>query len=169
MDTMSNDDAVTPAPATRTSAREINDSIRYTAYAVYSRSGELDTPDDKATAELTELVAELAEQDVLIRGFYDVSALRADADLMVWWHAPTAEALQPAARGLRRTAVGRSLSRPGRPWACTARPSSTRATCRRSWPARRRRSGPPSTRSSGPTSGTCCRTRNAAACWSSTE
>ena len=110
MDDMSNDDAVTPAPATRTSARQINDSIRYTAFSVYSRAGELDTPDDKATAELTELVASLEERDVLIRGFYDVSALRSDADLMVWWHASTAEALQQAARELRRTAVGRSLS-----------------------------------------------------------
>ena len=114
---MSNDDAVptrtvseTTAPTrTRPSAREINDGIRYTAYAVYSRAGELDAPDDKATAELTELVTTLAAQDVLVRGFYDVSALRSDADIMVWWHAATAEALQAAARSLRRTAVGRSL------------------------------------------------------------
>ena len=47
--------------------------------------------------------------DVTVRGFYDLSGMRADADLMVWWHAPTAEALQAAARSLRRTAVGRSL------------------------------------------------------------
>ena len=116
---MSNDDAVpspSPAPSTapairtKPSAREINDGIRYTAYAVYSRVGELDAPDDKATAELTDLVATLAEQDVLIRGFYDVSALRADADVMVWWHSGSADALQSAARLLRRTAVGRSLS-----------------------------------------------------------
>lgn len=112
MEHMSNDDAVTPtatAPA-RVTARDINKSIRYTVYSVYSRSSELDSPDDKATAELTDLVAALAEEDVLIRGFYDVSALRADADLMVWWHASSAEALQSAARALRRTSVGRSLS-----------------------------------------------------------
>jgi len=115
MENMSNDDAVTPAtpdpsaPA-KTSARAINDSIRYTAFSVYARAGELDATDDKATTELTDLVAALAKQDVLIRGFYDVSALRADADLMVWWHASSAEALQTAARSLRRTSVGRSLS-----------------------------------------------------------
>ena len=34
--------------------------------------------------------------DLVIRGWYDVSGLRADADLMVWWHAPTADALQDA-------------------------------------------------------------------------
>ncbi len=120
MERMSNDDAVIPAspastgraPATGKAgptAREINADIRYTAFSVYRRTGELDAPDDKATAELTDLVATLADQDVLVRGFYDVSALRADADLMVWWHARSAEALQSAARALRRTAVGRTL------------------------------------------------------------
>ena len=116
---MTNDDAVTPAntaspgpdaPAkVGPSAREINAGIRYTAFSVYQRAGELDAPDDKATAELVDLVSALGEQDVLIRGFYDVSALRADADLMVWWHASSADELQSAARALRRTSVGRSL------------------------------------------------------------
>jgi len=101
--------AISEGTPRRPNAREINDAIRYTAFSVYSRVGELDTPDDKAIAELTDLVAALAEQDVVVRGFYDVSALRADADLMVWWHAGTAESLQSAARALRRTAVGRSL------------------------------------------------------------
>ena len=35
--------------------------------------------------------------------------LRADADLMVWWHAETPEALQEAYSRLRRTALGRHL------------------------------------------------------------
>ena len=94
----------------RPSAREINAQIVYTAFGVYSRVSDLDAPPDKATAELVDLVAELTEQGVTKRGFYDVSALRSGADLMVWWHAPTAEALQSAARALRRTTVGRSLS-----------------------------------------------------------
>src|SRR6478609_2348273 len=102
--------AVTRPAAARPTAREINAQIVYTAFAVYSRVGDLDGPAEKATAELVELVRELAEQGVTLRGFYDVSALRADADLMVWWHAPTAEALQAAARSLRRTAVGRTLT-----------------------------------------------------------
>jgi len=81
----------------------------YTAFAVYSRVGELDAPADKATSELVDLVAELAEQGVTIRGFYDVSALRADADLMVWWHAPTSEVLQDAYLALRRSSLGYRL------------------------------------------------------------
>lgn len=39
----------------------------------------------------------------MLRGFYDVSGLRADADLMVWLHGDTAEELQSALRILRRT------------------------------------------------------------------
>ena len=45
----------------------------------------------------------------MVRGVYDVSGLRADADLMVWWHASTAEALQSAYNALRRTALGGRL------------------------------------------------------------
>ncbi|MDQ2847431.1 MAG: chlorite dismutase family protein [Actinomycetota bacterium] len=96
------------APA-RASARDINDRIRYTLFSVFSRIGEADATVDDCAAELQELVDELATLDVGIRGFYDVSALRPDADLMVWWHAPTADALQDAARRLRRTAIGRIL------------------------------------------------------------
>ncbi|MFN8199939.1 MAG: hydrogen peroxide-dependent heme synthase [Nakamurella multipartita] len=101
----------TAAPArTRPTARQINEQIVYTAYSVYARTDELDAPVDKATTELVELTAELAEQGVSIRGYYDVSGMRADADLMVWWYASTAEQLQSAARSLRRTSVGRSLT-----------------------------------------------------------
>ena len=41
---------------------------------------------------------------VTIRGWYDVSSIRADADLMVWLHGPNPEALQAALRTLRRSA-----------------------------------------------------------------
>jgi chlorite dismutase len=47
---------------------------------------------------------------VVIRGTYDVSGLRADADVMVWWHAPESGLLQEAYGELRRTALGRCLT-----------------------------------------------------------
>ena len=99
------------APARlRPTAREINAQIVYTAFAVYSRARDLVAPREKAVAELVDLGADIAEAGVTVRGFYDVSGMRANADLMVWWHAPTAQALQAAARSLRRTAVGRTLA-----------------------------------------------------------
>jgi peroxiredoxin len=44
-----------------------------------------------------------------VRGTYDVAGLRADADVMVWWHAETIEALQEAYHALLRTAYGQHL------------------------------------------------------------
>ncbi len=97
------------APRSGPSAREVNDQIRYTLFSVYSRVGDADATIEDCATELTELVSELAATDVQVRGFYDVSALRSDAELMVWWHAPTPDALQDAARRLRRTSIGRIL------------------------------------------------------------
>ncbi|QEO09096.1 hydrogen peroxide-dependent heme synthase [Protaetiibacter larvae] len=51
---------------------------------------------------LPDAVAEIEASGVVLRGFYDVSGLRADADLMVWLHGDTAEGLQSAVRTLRR-------------------------------------------------------------------
>jgi chlorite dismutase len=61
-------------------------------------------PDDLET-----FVDELSRDDVSIRGFYDVSALRGDADLMLWTHAPSAEIIQRSLQRLRQTGVGPSL------------------------------------------------------------
>lgn len=92
------------------STREINEGIRYTLFSVFSRISDPYATVDDSAGELQELVDALAEQDVQIRGFYDVSALRADADLMIWSHAASAEQLQHGVRRFRRTATGRSLT-----------------------------------------------------------
>jgi chlorite dismutase len=60
--------------------------------------------------ELETLIEQLAAKDVVVRGTYDVSGLRADADVMVWWHAPSADALQEAYGLLRRTRLGGHLT-----------------------------------------------------------
>jgi chlorite dismutase len=91
--------------------REINDSIRYPLWSVFRLAETLGDEADRAAegAEVEKLFASLAEQDVVVRGVYDVSGLRADADLMVWWHAADSEALQAAYNRFRRTAFGRRL------------------------------------------------------------
>ena len=94
----------TAAP-TRTTARQINDTIRYTAFSVFTRRSGLTDP-ASATEELQAWLTGLESSDVVVRGLYDVSGFRPDADLMIWWHASTAEALQEATRSWRRTAVG---------------------------------------------------------------
>ena len=92
------------------SAREINDIVRYTAWSVFRSAQPLgDVDRQPLAAEITDLFDQLAAKDVVVRGTYDVSALRADADLMVWWHAPTADLLQDAYSRLRRTRLGAHL------------------------------------------------------------
>ncbi|WP_432995142.1 hydrogen peroxide-dependent heme synthase [Dactylosporangium sp. CA-233914] len=89
--------------------REINDSIRYTMWSVFR----LATPygaDNRDTTQVSAFFADLAAKDVVVRGTYDVAGLRADADLMIWWHAPSAEALQEAYSAFRRTGVGRRMT-----------------------------------------------------------
>ena len=59
--------------------------------------------------EVQELFDQLAAKDVTVRGTYDVSGLRADADVMIWWHAETSDELQEAYNLFRRTRLGRAL------------------------------------------------------------
>jgi chlorite dismutase len=91
--------------------RELNDTIRYTMWSVFRLRDVLgDEADREAEAtDLEAFVEVLAEGDVVVRGIYDVSGLRADADVMVWTHAETSEQLQAAYNALRRTAFGRRL------------------------------------------------------------
>ncbi|WP_022902006.1 hydrogen peroxide-dependent heme synthase [Humibacter albus] len=63
----------------------------------------------QAVAELEQTVAEIESSDVTIRGIYDTSGLKANADLMFWLHGPVAEHLQRALRALRRTTLLRDL------------------------------------------------------------
>ena len=105
------DGATTKAARTR----KINDSIRYAMWSVFR----LDAPygadtgheagRDADAAELADLLAKLEADEVVVRGLYELSGLRADADLMVWWHAEDLERLQDAYQRLRRTAFGRRL------------------------------------------------------------
>jgi chlorite dismutase len=97
--------------ATGKQARELNELIRYTAWSVFSvRDSIRDEDRAKFAAEVEELFADLAATDVVVRGVYDVSALRADAELLIWWHAETAEQLQAAYSRFRRTGLGRQLA-----------------------------------------------------------
>jgi len=92
--------------------REINDTIRYAMWSVFSLRDVLGSGADRdaEAREVDDLIAKLGADDVVVRGVYDLSGLRADADVMVWWHAETAEQLQSAYNQLRRTAFGARLA-----------------------------------------------------------
>ncbi|MEN3298650.1 hydrogen peroxide-dependent heme synthase, partial [Pseudonocardia sp.] len=72
-------------------------------------AGQLPVDRAAVATEVQELFEQLAAKDVVVRGTYDVSALRADADVLVWWHAAAADDLQEAYGRFRRTALGRTL------------------------------------------------------------
>ncbi|MCR2783328.1 MULTISPECIES: hydrogen peroxide-dependent heme synthase [unclassified Microbacterium] len=74
----------------------------FTLWSVLRRDPANPVTAQEAT-ELEHLVADLAEGGTTVRGFYDVSGLRADADVMIWLHGPTADGLQRDLRRLRRT------------------------------------------------------------------
>ena len=83
-----------------------NAVVRYAIWAVYARTGvDLDGP-KAAVRELETWLDRLAKRDVVLRGFYDVSAMRAGADVMLWLHGPSAESLQAVLRDFRRTRAG---------------------------------------------------------------
>jgi peroxiredoxin len=97
---------MTEATPAKKSARELNQTIRYTMWSVFRVREPL--PEDRShlIAEVEDLFAQLSAKDVVIRGLYDVAGMRADADVMIWWHAPSSDDLQEAYARFRRTALG---------------------------------------------------------------
>jgi len=90
--------------------REINDSIRYAMWSVFAVAEPLGDADREAyAAEVETLLTDLDAEGVVTRGVYDVAGLRADADVMVWWHAETIEGCQEAYHRFLRTEFGQHL------------------------------------------------------------
>ena len=87
---------------------DLNAVVRYTVWAVYARDATTQAMAayGDPTGAVDAWATSLAADDVVLRGMYDVSGLRADADVMLWLHGPSAESLQAALRTFRRTAAG---------------------------------------------------------------
>jgi chlorite dismutase len=88
-------------------ANELNEQIRYVMWSVFRVQSRI-SPDgrDAMAAEVDTLIDQLTDKGVATRGLYDVSGLRADADFMFWWVAPTSEDLQDAYQRFRQTSLG---------------------------------------------------------------
>ncbi|ALE06734.1 chlorite dismutase [Arthrobacter sp. ERGS1:01] len=74
----------------------------FTLWTVFKRTGTF-VAGDGAAAGFEALVASLADEKITLRGAYDVSAMRNDADVMIWLVGPNPEGLQQAVRNIRRT------------------------------------------------------------------
>jgi peroxiredoxin len=99
----------TGANPNATRIKELNDTIRYTMWSVFKATTPLPALRDDLAGDAESLFGHLADKGVTVRGTYEVSGLRADADLMVWWHAEDSDELQNAYAQFRRTSLGRHL------------------------------------------------------------
>jgi hydrogen peroxide-dependent heme synthase len=100
---------MTEAQPARPKARELNQVIRYTMWSVFRWADRRPASADEISEVGDLLQGQTRDAGIEVRGWYDVAGLRADADVLVWWHAPTAEALQQTYRGLLATAIGSRL------------------------------------------------------------
>ncbi len=120
----------------RLKARDLNELIRYTMWAVFTvtdrdfgaaaggggrmaggevgrvAGGEVgrvaggEVGREEAAAELTDLLEQADGKGTVTRGCYDLQGMRADADFMFWWIAPTSDELQEMYVNFRRTKLG---------------------------------------------------------------
>lgn len=86
-------------------AETINESINYTMYAVFREDRLAAAPGEDAAVRIQAALESI--EGLTVRGWYDLSGFRADADVLVWLHAPTSEALQRGYRSVVEGAEGR--------------------------------------------------------------
>ncbi|OKX78361.1 hydrogen peroxide-dependent heme synthase [Corynebacterium glutamicum] len=87
--------------------KQLNKLQRYSQWAVFRAiPGALDDDRTEITEQAAKFFADLeAEGKVTVRGIYNASGLRADADYMIWWHAEEFEDIQKAFADFRRTTI----------------------------------------------------------------
>lgn len=87
--------------------KQLNKLQRYSQWAVFRAiPGALDDDRTEVTEQAVKFFADLeAEGKVTVRGIYNASGLRADADYMIWWHAEEFEDIQKAFADFRRTTI----------------------------------------------------------------
>jgi chlorite dismutase len=98
----------------RPKARDLNELIRYTMWAVFTvtdrdfarGAGGGEVGREGIAAELTDVLEQAKGKGVVTRGCYDLQGMRADADYMFWWIAPTSDELQEMYVNFRRTKLG---------------------------------------------------------------
>lgn len=92
---------------TQPDIEKLNNTQRYAQWATFRAiPGALGTERGDVIAELKKFFAGLEEEGkVVVRGIYDISGIRAEADVLIWWHAEEFEDIQKAYNDFRRTTV----------------------------------------------------------------
>ncbi|MHA4854039.1 hydrogen peroxide-dependent heme synthase [Rhodococcus sp. MSC1_016] len=95
----------------RSRINELNQRVRYMMFTVFKvTAGALPDLRGGVAEDAQAAFDGFAELGVTVRGIYDVSGLRADADFMVWTHAESVEELQRAYSHFRRCSLGRACA-----------------------------------------------------------
>ena len=97
---------------TQPDLEQLNNTQRYAQWATFRViPGALGADRADIIAEAKSFFADLeAQGKVVLRGVYDISGIRAEADVMIWWHAEEFLDLQKAFNDFRRdTVFGRCL------------------------------------------------------------
>lgn len=86
---------------------KLNNTQRYAQWATFRIiPGALGNDRADVIAEAKKFFAGLEEEGkVVVRGIYDISGIRSEADVMIWWHAEEFSDLQKAYNDFRRTTV----------------------------------------------------------------
>ena len=98
-----------PRDATDVDFDEVNNKQHYALYSVFALGESLPAEDGDRGRIVAESLDYVKGAGAEIRGFYDVSGFRAEADLMVWWLDDDPEVLQDAYHRLRASALGKFL------------------------------------------------------------
>ena len=86
--------------------KKLNSTLRYLMFSVFTVTpGQLGEDRAVVAADLDAFLARYDDTDVVVRGLYDVSGLRAEADFMIWTHAEHIEDLQRFYNEFRRTTL----------------------------------------------------------------
>ncbi|WP_163375836.1 hydrogen peroxide-dependent heme synthase [Dietzia sp. Alg238-R159] len=86
--------------------KKLNSTLRYLMFSVFTVTpGQLGEDRDAVAADLDEFLARYDGTDVVVRGLYDISGLRAEADFMIWTHSEHIEDLQRFYNEFRRTTI----------------------------------------------------------------
>ncbi len=143
-----------PRDATDVDFDEVNNKQHYALYSVFALGESLPADDGERGRIIAESLEYVKGAGAEIRGFYDVSGFRAEADLMVWWLDDDPEVCRTPTTACAPARSVSSWTRCGPAWACTPPPSSTSATSPPVSAASPPATGRWSTPSCAPTTGT---------------
>ena len=99
----------TAETARKPKARDLNELVLYTMWSVFRVADRIALEAGglgNAAAEVSDLLDQAAAKGIVTRGCYDIQGLRADADFMFWWVAPSPDDLQDQFVRFRRTRLG---------------------------------------------------------------